>query len=641
MKIDYQSLFFCLLPFLSLIACQATPPPQWQWERADASRGLPRQTIVTAVAADPTNSNRLWAGYYAPGGLARSDDGGQTWTMEAEGLGDNPVFDLLARSSVDNELELWAATRAGLRYSQDAGASWQPATGDLPPGTVFALATDEGGRLYVGLDEAGVYGQNGAGWIALSQNEPLATAAVLSLAVSAEGRQLYAGTSGRGVFASRDGGQQWVATYPGEYTPNVVLNPNDPDIAVASLRNRLVRTDDGGQSWHTIPLPWAGDEIVSLLWLEDGILGAGTGKGGLYLSLDDGDSWVENPAALTAGGGVLDLADTSRAHQFLAGTWTGVYASQNRGESWQYLSPSLGVPHAQTLLATESGLWLGTRAGLFRWAVDTQRWQPVTGEDAPSEVKSLASDPTNPHILYAGTSGRPLYRSDDAGETWQHLPSAGAGTPAIVIDPTDSNHLYRLAAWERVYESYDGGQSWQARWEGLGNTLETTSLLLDTAETGQPIVYVGSEIGLYRGQGNEDWELVAWELLGQSILTLTAQPLPPHLSGGAALYIGATRGAYRSLDGGQTVQSCEEGQGWGCGLEQISVTAFLLDEQHPSHLYAGTAYDGVYQSLDWGQTWQPLGPEDVAAEVIAAMAWGPEGDLFVITENGVWRGVRL
>ena len=79
----------CILWALS--ACQATP--DWVWERAEA--GLPRQAVTLALTVDPGDPSRLWAGYYAPGGLAVSPDGGQTWTIGAQGLGDNPIFDLL------------------------------------------------------------------------------------------------------------------------------------------------------------------------------------------------------------------------------------------------------------------------------------------------------------------------------------------------------------------------------------------------------------------------------------------------------------------------------------------------------------------------------------------------------------------
>ena len=80
---------------------------------------------------------------------------------------------------------------------------------------------------------------------------------MLSLAVSPDGQQLYAGTADRGVFASQDRGRTWVNTYPDHYVPNLVFNPANPAQAVASLRDQLVRTQDGGQSWHTLPVAWA------------------------------------------------------------------------------------------------------------------------------------------------------------------------------------------------------------------------------------------------------------------------------------------------------------------------------------------------------------------------------------------------
>lgn len=646
----------CGLWLLSLTACQTTDSPAWQWERAEA--GLPRQAIALTVAADPVDPARLWVGYYAPDGLAASQDGGQTWTAGASGLAGNPVFDLLALPpSAGAALgTLWAATRDGLRQSLDGGASWQPPPAELPAVTAFALAADASGRLYVGLDNAGIYaaGPDGTGWEALASSlspasagpegggDLLASAAVLSLAVSPDGRQIYAGTAARGIFASRDGGHTWINTYPGQYVPNIALNPANPSLAVASLRQRLVRTRDGGQSWHTLPLPWASDEIASLLWLADGRLGAGTGQGRLYLSQDGGDSWVEGGAGLSSRGSVLALTlaggqEAGRPHRFLAGTWTGVYGSDDGGQTWASLAPSLGVPNARALISTESGLLLGTQTGLFRWQPELGNWVSTASEFLPGGVASLAVAPADPQIIYAGTTSDGVYRSDDGGASWQLLPSLSVGVPALVVDPADPDHVYMLAIWERVYESRDGGQTWQARWDGLGVTVEAASLAMDPLE---PEVYVGVDAGLYRSRNGQEWVRVAPALADQSVLALLTQPVPLASGGGSALYIGATRGAYRSLNGGDTVQKSEPHLGWGRGLEGISVTAFLADPTKPQHLYAGTAYAGVYQSLDWGQTWQPIGPADLAGSVVEALAWGPEGELFVAAASGVWRGVQ-
>ncbi|MEW5959749.1 MAG: hypothetical protein AB1801_18645, partial [Chloroflexota bacterium] len=396
-----------VLLLLCLTACQNRPNPEWQWRRAET--GLPRRAITLSLAVDPDKSDRLWVGYYATGGLAMSQDRGQTWTMSdatQPGLVDNPVFDLLPSTGGH---ELWAASRDGLLHSPDNGATWQPVAAGLPPVTAFALAADAGGRLYVGLDQAGLYAQAGAGgWQPLTPTGPPARAAVLSLAVSADGQRLYAGTARQGLLASADGGQSWVTTYPDHYIPNIVLNPNQPEQAVASLRNRLARTLDGGESWHTLPVAWAEEGIFALLWLADGTLAAGTGKGRLYHSLDGGDSWTTT-ATLRNAGAILDVAVTGE--RIVAGTWTGLYASDDGGQSWLALAPALGTVKARALLATPNGLLLGTQAGLFGWQPDAQGWEPVSDDFPPVGVASLAMAPAPERTIYAGASVAGVYRS--------------------------------------------------------------------------------------------------------------------------------------------------------------------------------------------------------------------------------------
>ena len=72
-------------------------------------------------------------------------------------------------------------------------------------------------------------------------------------------------------------------------------------------------------------------------------------------------------------------------------------------------------------------------------------------------------DPQQPKRVYAaGDSG--LYRSDDAGETWQ---AAGAGLPnggvvALAFDPRQPQRLYAVTPAGALYLSEDGATSWQA-----------------------------------------------------------------------------------------------------------------------------------------------------------------------------------
>lgn len=646
-------LFLIIIGGLAACRMESVTAPQWRWTQAES--GLQRQTIMATVAADPLNPAHMWVGYYAAGGLAASHDGGQTWLTDLEGIGDNPVIDLLPvvyTLAGQPKVEVWAATRDGLLVSIDHGDSWQPVSKGLPPVSASALAADATGRVFVGLDEGGLYAQtvDGSGWEpVVKADSPLHAIGIITLAVSSDGEYIYAGTSGGGVFVSSNGGRTWENAYLQKFIPNIAVNPQNPQEAVASLRvetiadeklaqrienlstqDFLARTRDGGQSWHKLPLEWANDEVTSLLWLPDGTLGAATGRGQLFKSTDSGDTWTGG--VFLPGGGVLDLA-TAGESRLLAASWTGLFASDDGGQWWVNLAPVLGSPNAHALLATDKGLLLGTQSGLYRWRPETVNWLQLVNNMA---VTSLAAAPGY-QPLYLGTIGDGVYRSDDGGESWHKLPALGVGVPDLIVDPQNADHMVLLAAWERPYETLDGGNIWNARWTGLGNEIETVSLAMDPLH---PVTYVGTEAGLYLSRAGDIWRPAVFDLLDESILTLSPQIVSGAFWDDSMLYIGTTRGMYRSLDGGVTAQGVASDPGWGYGLEDVSVTAFLADP-HESHLlYAGTAYNGVYQSADGGQTWQPIGPPEVSESVIESMAWGPNGELFFVTAEGVWLGEK-
>ncbi len=129
--------------------------------------------------------------------------------------------------------------------------------------------------------------------------------------------------------------------------------------------------------------------------------------------------------------------------------------------------------HNIIYVATASGgLWKSTNAGTT--------WEPIFDKESSYSIGCVTLDPSNPNVVWVGTGennsqrsvafGDGVYKSLDGGKNWKHVglkDSEHIGM--IVIDPRDSNVVYVAAQgplWnsggERgVYKTIDGGESWE------------------------------------------------------------------------------------------------------------------------------------------------------------------------------------
>src|SRR6266446_4121769 len=131
-----------------------------------------------------------------------------------------------------------------------------------------------------------------------------------------------------------------------------------------------------------------------------------------------------------------------------------------------------GNPGVYYFGANGGGVWKTTDGGTV--------WKPIFDEQAVASIGALALAPSNPSIIYVGsgennlyadiTYGNGVYKSIDAGATWQHLGLAETRHIArILIDPRNPD-IVLVAAMGRsfgsneergVFRSTDGGRSWK------------------------------------------------------------------------------------------------------------------------------------------------------------------------------------
>lgn len=206
-------------------------------------------------------------------------------------------------------------------------------------------------------------------------------------------------------------------------------------------------------------------------------------------------------------------------------------------------------------------------------------------------VRTVAQDPADPEILYAGTRDG-IYRSTDGGLHWTAR-NGGVDVvhvETIAVDPDNPQVLYAGAIWQSewaVYKTCDAGQTWNPVGPGIPVGLEMREILVDPHHT--QIVYVG-----------------------------TADPYS---------YVPDDAGVYKSTDGGES---------WlpsGSGLLNTNLSCLAFDPQTGATLYAGTSggtgYRGVYVSHDAAGNWNWISnglPSDMGVDAIAVL-YAPDGDV--------------
>ncbi len=150
-----------------------------------------------------------------PGDLYRSTDNGENWELVAQNIIsgiqlDDPDPDMpgpaLVALAVDpqNANKLYAGfMRGGIMISEDGGTTWRASSAGMVPETsIFDLVADatHPGVVYAASNDAGVYRSTDGGESWTAFNDGLLTRAGVSLALSDDGTVLYLATTGGGVF---------------------------------------------------------------------------------------------------------------------------------------------------------------------------------------------------------------------------------------------------------------------------------------------------------------------------------------------------------------------------------------------------------------------------------------------------------
>lgn len=295
--------------------------------------------------------------------------------------------------------------------------------------------------------------------------------------VSPDGRTLVAGSSLGGVWTLdlSTEGAAWTpvadALYGGSHWLGVLAGAaeGDPPVIVAATDWGYVNvSEDAGATWSQASLQGNPNEVRRVATTSDGsrvifIVARDGGGTRLHRSLDGGQSFE---VVADLGGYRGDVfVPRDGGSRILLVTGSETLASDDLGETWVATGPSPGGAEAH-LAGSEAG--------------------------APT--------------LYAVVDDARLWRSDDAGGTWQDMGQVAdfwGRLSASVVDPA-------LVAWGgfEFYRSYDGGQThqriheWHEYYSRIEDRLHADIMGIEVAPDGAggETWLIGTDGGLYQSQ---------------------------------------------------------------------------------------------------------------------------------------------
>lgn len=277
------------------------------WLYADV--GLFLNAALT-VAVDPRDPNHLLMGTDI--GLYRSNNGGRSWSPEAQGLIFGAVFGIAF--SADGGSVICAAPTGVFRLRDGHWARAIAPDGAAPGREIrFGSAPD---RIYLlGNKELFISEDDGQSYRRLRDGPTTDDAPISALAVATMPKELLLVVIGGKLMASEDGGREWQKRLVGpsdDPVDTVVLDPALPSRLWAASADRIFATDDLGVRWRPVgrSLPEAATNVRGIAADATATTLVVTTHRGMYRSDDGGQTWMlkENnlPAHLEAGPLVRD-----------------------------------------------------------------------------------------------------------------------------------------------------------------------------------------------------------------------------------------------------------------------------------------------------------------------------------------------
>ncbi len=249
-------------------------------------------------------------------------------------------------------------------------------------------------------------------------------------------------------------------------------------------------------------------------------------------------------------------------------------------------------------------------------------------------LSDIAIDPANENIWYAAVSSGGLWKTINAGTTWNPLTDKESfyATGCVTIDPINSGVIWlgtgennggrHIGVGHGVFKSTDGGDTWKNM--GLKKAEHISKIIVhpDNSDivwlaSQGPLWSSGGDRGLYKSNdGGKTWNQTLKVNEWTGVTDLVIDPRDPNILYAAswqrhrnvAAYMGGGPGTalYKSTDGGEIWNKMET----GLPKEDMGKIGLAISPMQPDVLYAAIELErrkgAVYRSTDQGGSWTKM-----------------------------------
>ncbi len=366
----------------------------------------------------------------------------------------------------------------------------------------------------------------------------------------------------------------------------------------------------------------------------------GTATGTIYESHDEGKEWKRLTRIAKRDDLVLDniQVDTKDPKHLVVGAWVvdhndgGLFVSKDSGLTWTSEPTMQGQSiRALTQSASNPNVWVaGTLTGVQQSDDNGANWKLISPESNKElhEVESVAIDPANPKIIYAGTWHLP-WKTTDGGATWTNIKEGvidDSDVFSIIVDPVHPETVY-ASACSGIYKSDNSGARFQ-KVEGIPSSARRTRVLMQDPKN-RDVVFAGTTEGLFRtADAGKIWIRVT----GPEVIVNDVYVDPTDTT---KILLATDRGGVLySNDGGASFRPANH------GFSARHLSSFVGDAQHPATIYVGALNDkqwgGVFMSDNGGLSWtQNSGGLD--GSDVFSLGQAPDGTILAGTGHGIYR----